>query len=110
MYRVEKTIIGNDVFLGANAVVLPGVTINDGAIIGAGAVVTKDVAKNTVVAGNPAKYVCTVEEYRDKCRSKSCLVSAPDSFQKMLNGKALTSEDLQMFQDNVFAKNGLIQP
>ena len=40
--RVEKTIIGNKVFLGANAVVLPGVKVGDGAIIGAGAVVTHD--------------------------------------------------------------------
>ncbi len=47
--------IGNDVWLGANAVVLPGVTIGDGAIVGAGAVVTRDVPAHTVVAGVPAR-------------------------------------------------------
>lgn len=49
--------IGNDVWLGANVIVLPGRTIGDGAIVGAGSVVTKDVAAYTVVAGNPAKLV-----------------------------------------------------
>jgi acetyltransferase-like isoleucine patch superfamily enzyme len=47
--------IGNDVWLGAHVVVLPGVTIGDGAVIGAGAVVTRDVAPRTVIAGVPAR-------------------------------------------------------
>jgi acetyltransferase-like isoleucine patch superfamily enzyme len=47
--------IGNDVVIGANAIVLPGITIGDGAIVGAGAVVTKDVLPFAVVAGVPAK-------------------------------------------------------
>ena len=46
--------IGKRVWIGANATVLPGVTIGDGAIVAAGAVVTKDVPENTVVAGVPA--------------------------------------------------------
>ena len=56
-YRVEKTIIGDNVFLGANSVVLAGVTIGDGAIIGAGAVVTKNIPKYAIVGGNPAKII-----------------------------------------------------
>jgi len=47
--------IGNDVWIGANAIILPGVTIGDGAIIGAGAIVTSDVPSYAVVAGVPAK-------------------------------------------------------
>lgn len=46
--------IGKRVWIGANATVLPGVTIGDGSIVAAGAVVTKDVPENTVVAGVPA--------------------------------------------------------
>ena len=53
--RVEETIIGNNVFLGANAVILPGVTIGDNCIIGAGAIVTKSFSENSVIIGNPAK-------------------------------------------------------
>ena len=48
-------VIGDRVWIGSNATVLPGVTIGDGAIVAAGAVVTKDVAPNTVVAGVPAR-------------------------------------------------------
>ena len=49
--------IGNDVWIGANATILPGVRIGDGAIVAAGAVVTRDVAERPVVAGVPAKVI-----------------------------------------------------
>lgn len=49
--------IGNDVWLGARSIVLTGVTIGDGAVVGAGSVVTKSVAANTIVAGSPAKVI-----------------------------------------------------
>ena len=49
------TVIGNDVWIGQNAVILPGVHIGDGAIIGAESVIGSDVAPYTIVAGNPAK-------------------------------------------------------
>ena len=49
--------IGNDVWIGSNVTVTPGVTIGDNAIVGAGAVVTKDVKENTIVAGVPARYI-----------------------------------------------------
>ena len=49
------TVIGNDVWIGQNAVILPGVHIGDGAIIGANSVVGSDVAPYTIVIGNPAK-------------------------------------------------------
>lgn len=49
------TVIGNDVWIGRDAVIMPGVTIGDGAIIGAKAVVVSDVAPYTTVGGNPAK-------------------------------------------------------
>ena len=51
------TVIGNDVWIGQNAVILPGVHIGDGAIIGANSVVGSDVEPYTIVAGNPAKVV-----------------------------------------------------
>lgn len=54
--------IGNDVLIGANAVVLEGVQIGDGAVIAAGAIVTQDVASNDVVAGNPSKVIKIKDE------------------------------------------------
>lgn len=52
--------IGHDVWIGGHATICPGVTIGDAAVIGAGAVVTKDVPPRTVVAGNPAKPLRTL--------------------------------------------------
>lgn len=52
--------IGNDVWIGGGTIVLPGVSIGDRAVIGAGAVVTKDVPADVVVAGNPARVVRTL--------------------------------------------------
>ena len=49
------TVIGNDVWIGQNAVILPGVHIGDGAVIGANSVVGSNVAPYTIVIGNPAK-------------------------------------------------------
>ena len=51
------TVIGNDVWIGQNAVILPGVHIGDGAIIGANSIVGSDVDPYTIVAGNPAKHL-----------------------------------------------------
>ena len=53
----KPVIIGNDVWIGANAIILSGVTIGDGAVIAAGAVVTKDVEPYEIVGGNPAKCI-----------------------------------------------------
>ena len=55
--KEESTIIGNDVWIGAKAIIRSGVTIGDGAVIGAGAVVTKDVPPYAIVAGVPAKII-----------------------------------------------------
>nr|WP_328699791.1 DapH/DapD/GlmU-related protein [Arthrobacter sp. 9V] len=53
----DRVDIGNDVWIGASAIILGGVTIGEGAIVGAGAIVTKDVAPYSIVVGNPARKV-----------------------------------------------------
>ncbi|MCH5164536.1 MAG: sugar O-acetyltransferase [Clostridiales bacterium] len=55
-------VIGNNVWIGAHATILPGVTIGDNSVIAAGAVVTKDVPAFAVAAGVPAKIIKTIEE------------------------------------------------
>ena len=49
--------IHDDVWIGANSVVLPGITIGAGAVVAAGSIVTKDVEENAIVAGNPARLI-----------------------------------------------------
>jgi UDP-2-acetamido-3-amino-2,3-dideoxy-glucuronate N-acetyltransferase len=53
--EIEPSTIEDDVAIGASAVILPGITVKRGAIVGAGAVVTRDVPPHTTVVGNPAK-------------------------------------------------------
>ena len=55
--RKGDTVVGNDVWLGRNCMIMPGVKIGDGAIIAAQSVVTKDVAPYTVAGGNPARFL-----------------------------------------------------
>ncbi len=55
--RAQRIVIGPDAWIGRAAIILPGRSIGAGAIVGAGAVVTKDVAPHTIVAGNPARVI-----------------------------------------------------
>ncbi|MFC6322410.1 sugar O-acetyltransferase [Companilactobacillus baiquanensis] len=58
--------IEKNVWIGASATILPGVTVGEGSIIGAGSVVTKDVESNVVVVGNPARKIRSIDENDDK--------------------------------------------
>lgn len=62
----RKTVIGNNVFIGWGATILGGSHIGDNVIIGANSVVSGNVDSNSVYAGNPARKLMTIEEYRDK--------------------------------------------
>ena len=64
--KIAPVTIGDNVFIGADSVVLPGTTIGADSIVGAGSVVTKDVPAGMVYAGNPAREICTVQEFLAK--------------------------------------------
>lgn len=61
--KIKNVSIGNKVFVGADSLILPGVRVGNNVIIGAGSVVTKDVPDNSVVAGNPARFISTTDAY-----------------------------------------------
>ncbi len=63
--------IGDDVYIGNNVILLPGVTIGNKVIIGAGAVVTHDIPDNSVAVGVPAKVIKTADEYFEKIQRES---------------------------------------
>ncbi len=58
--------VGNNVFIGADSIVLCNTRIGDNVVIGAGSVVTRDIPSNCVYAGNPAKFVCTFDEFKER--------------------------------------------
>ena len=64
--KFGKIKIGNNVHVGTNSIIMPGITIGDNVIIGCAAVVTHDVPSNSVVAGIPAKKIETLSEYIEK--------------------------------------------
>ncbi|WP_235069604.1 sugar O-acetyltransferase [Turicibacter sp. TJ11] len=55
--------IGSNVWIGAGAIILPGITIGDNTVIGAGSIVTKDIPANVIAVGNPCKVLRTINEY-----------------------------------------------
>ena len=73
--KIGRVCIGDNVFIGAGAVVLPGVTIGNNVIIGANSTVTRDVPDDTVAAGNPARRICSLTEYLEK--EKERMKTAP---------------------------------
>lgn len=80
----SDTWIGQNCFIGAHSIILPGVTVGDGSVVGAGSVVTRDVPAHSAVAGNPARVI------------KSDIVVVPygrflDSIPVHLRGGFLTS-------------------
>ncbi|MBN2332045.1 MAG: acyltransferase [Deltaproteobacteria bacterium] len=67
--------IGSNVWIGMNAVIMPGVTIGDNVVIGAGSIVTADIPSNAIAAGNPCRVVKEKEPYSGRDYSS---VSSPD--------------------------------
>lgn len=63
-YRLGEVYIGDEVLIGANSTILPGVTIGDGAIVSAGTLVHKDVPAGSFVGGNPMRMIYTKEEMK----------------------------------------------
>lgn len=73
--KIGRVTIGNNVFIGAETVILPGVKIGNNVIVGANSTVTHDVLDNSVVAGSPAKMISTLDEYLKK--EKECMENSP---------------------------------
>ena len=73
--KISRVIIGDNVFLGAGCIILPGVSIGNNVVVGAGSVVTKNVPDNSVCVGNPASVIDNWNHYMDKNREK--MITAP---------------------------------
>ena len=107
--KQKKTIIGNNVFLGMNSVVLMGAEIGDNTVIGAGSIVSGKLEGDSVYAGNPAKKICSLEEYYHRLKdgfTKSAGVFAEkaDSMEKMSVYRVLF-EDRDSFRQYIEKQN-----
>lgn len=67
-YRIGKVLIGDEVMIGANTTILPGVEIGDGAVVSAGTLVHKDVPAGAFVGGNPMRIIYTKEEMQERLK------------------------------------------
>lgn len=88
-----KVVIEDWAYIGSCAQIMPGVTIGKGSMVAAGAIVTKSVPPGMVVAGNPAKIICTVEDYIERNKKYN------------LNSKGMDSKSKQEFLLNLPEEN-----
>lgn len=74
--RIGRVTINNNVFIGFGSIILPNVCIGEGAVIGAGSVVTRDIPPYEVWGGVPAKFITTLGKYEDKTKKsmQNCLL------------------------------------
>lgn len=106
--KIGRVTIGNHVYLGFRTTVLCNVTIGDNVIVGANTLVNKDLAPNGVYAGNPVRYICSIEEYRKKQQAQ--LAHAPQYEQswRYWTGEA-SPEERQQMKDSLETSCGYIR-
>lgn len=92
-----KVKIGDYVYIGTNALIMPGVTIGDNVLVAAGSVVTKSIPSNVVVGGNPAKILCSIEEYYERNKKY-------DLHSKQMNSKAKKKLLLNLSEERFIKK------
>lgn len=77
LQRFGRIRVGDNCFIGTRAIILPGVTIGSNCVIGAGSVVTRSVPDNSVVAGSPARYICSYDDYTRRT-ARRCAYYSPE--------------------------------
>lgn len=100
--KIGKVTIDDGTFVGASSIIMPGVYIGKDCVIGAYSVVTSDVPDGSVFVGNPARFVCTTQEYVEK--QKKLMESVPVYDESFTLGGGITEEKKQQMLDEM--KNG----
>ncbi len=96
--KVGSVTIEDNVFIGARAIIMPGVTIGKDSIIAAGSIVTKSVSEGSLLAGNPAKVISTVEEYIEKNKLQDRIAKIYDG-RFTLKGEISSHDKKMMYED-----------
>lgn len=89
--------IGNNVFIGMNAIILKGASIGDDTIVAAGSVVARSMPQRSVVAGNPARVICSIEEYGDRLEARQFHEAAIQAHALIRAGRTPAPEDFKEF-------------
>ena len=105
--RIGTVIIGDNVFVGADSVILPNVTIGDNSIIGANSTVSRDIPANVVAAGSPAKVICSLDDYLDK--NRQLMKSNPIYGEDYTLRRNITPEKKKQQFDELKGKYGFVK-
>lgn len=104
--RIGKVTIGSRVFIGASAIILPGVVIGDDVIVGAGSVVSADVPSGYLVAGNPAAIISKTEKYLSRKRDE--MKTVPRFGQEYTYGARVSVEQTEEMNAKMKTRIGYI--
>ena len=99
--KLGRVSIGNNVFVGTRSVVLCNTRIGDNVIVGAGSVVTRDLPQEGVYAGSPAKYICSIEDYRKRCEKLRSERPSFDKIRPWNTWKEATEEEKRFMYDEL---------
>jgi len=86
--KAPSIIIGNNVFVGANSVILPSVKIGDNVVIGAGSIVVKDISSNSIAIGNPCRVIKMKEDYNEDFSVINFNKNIPERYTEFLNSNS----------------------
>ena len=104
--KIGRVTIGNNVFIGAESVVLPNVIIGDNVVVGANSTVSRDLEGGFVYAGNPAKKICSINEFIDK--NKKMLEVSPCYGEEYTIRQKVSGEKKEQMKRELKGKFGFI--
>ena len=99
LQKFGKVEIKDNCYIGTNCIILPNVAIGPNSIIGAGSVVSKDVPPNVVVAGSPAKFIKTIEQYKNEILMEWKKQKPPNYFVEEGSYSRYSPEQIQKMKD-----------